>query len=665
MSSSNYSINLLGSAIDVSSIVENLMYLERAPVRDMESKISSLEEKVSAYQSLNTKLSALSDKLNSILFADGDVPLAPQYTYSERLAESIFAKCTMVSSDEDIVSATASAAAGGGTYSITVGSLAQAQTSVSSSFADATSTSLGTGTITISKAGGDPVSITINSSNSTLSGLRDAINNSQAGVTATIINDGSSTPYRLMITANDTGSANSFALTSSLSGGEAISFSQTQGAADAQFTVNGVSLTKSSNTISDVINGVTFTLRNVSTGPISIHAERDVDSIVGALEEFVTAYNAVSSFINSQFSYSADSGSAGVLAGDSTLRRVQSMLQNPLVQSAKNQYTNFSVASQVGLEFNRDGSLTLNEAEFRQEFENNFTAVAALFLGNGTPAGGVTVSDSRVSYSGKTAVTQAGTYAIQIDALAQQASAIANQSITSLLQDETLTINYGTATAVVYLLQNDSLTTILSKISNELNAQGIAVVAKDDGAGKINLSTNSYGSSEILSIVSNRDDIAGSTGFGTIPVVVSGTDIAGTINGHAALGNGLTLTGAGGQPEEGLSVSISQTTAGNYGSVTVASETEGVTGTSILMSLFNALDGLTDSLSSPIAHATDGLNKNIVSLNDQIAAYELRLAKREEYLTAQFDAADQALRLLTVAQSSLAGQINSLSSNSK
>ena len=145
--------------------------------------------------------------------------------------------------------------------------------------------------------------------------------------------------------------------------------------------------------------------------------------------------------------------------------------------------------------------------------------------------------------------------------------------------------------------------------------------------------------------------------------MVSGTDIAGTINGHSAAGYGLTLTGASGQPEEGLSASISQTTTGNYGTVTVASDTGGVAGASILMNLFSSLHGLTDTLSGPIVNATDGLKKNIESLNDQISSYEDRLSKREEILTAEYDKADQALKLMTVTQSSLQSQINSLSQN--
>jgi flagellar hook-associated protein 2 len=289
--------------------------------------------------------------------------------------------------------------------------------------------------------------------------------------------------------------------------------------------------------------------------------------------------------------------------------------------------------------------------------------VAALFLGNGTQAGGMTASDRRVHFGGKTSATLTGTYAIQIDALAQQASAVGGRvlDLAGLSQNETLTLSDGNATAVVLLAQLDTLPDVLSKINSSLVAQGIAATASDDGTGRIKISSTNYGSSQSLTISSDQGDLPGTTGFGTTPLTVTGTDIAGTINGHSATGSALTLTGAAGQPEEGLSLAISQTTTGSYGSVTLASDTAGVAGASVLMGMFSALDGLMDSLSGPITMATDGLKKNIDSLKDQIDEYEVRLAAREKLLTAEYDRADQALRLLTVTQASLSNQINALS----
>lgn len=653
-------VNLIGSTLDVPSIVDSFIYVESAPVRSMESQVSTLQSKASALQNLNTRLSSLSDKVSSFLFGDAEVPLSKPFSFYDRLAKSAFSKCIATSSAEDAISASSSNAATTGAYSITVSSLAQAQSYASAGFADATSPLAGTGTITIARGDSDPLVITINSTNNTLTGIRNAINNARAGVTATIINDGSSAPYKLLLTANDTGTANSFTVTENLTGGQQLALQQKVAAADAHFTVNGIDIVKGSNSVSDVIDGVTFTLKAETAGPVTINVDRDVDSIVASFNEIIAAYNEVNSFLNSQFTYNPTTKKAGVLSGDSTLRYIQSKLHSDVTQGVSNRFSNFRVASQVGLDFGRDGSLKLNESKFREALADDFTGVAALFLGDGTPSGGATAADNRVTYNGKTEATQAGTYEILIDRLAEQAVATGSQPITTLTADETLTITSPEGSAVITLLENDSLDTVLSKINNELAAQWMSIIATDDGSGRIRIATNGYGSSQTFTIFSDRDGSAGSTGFASAPMEAVGVDIGGTINGHAAIGQGLNLSGAEGEPEEGLSLTIAQTSIGYYGTVTVASDSQGTEGASLLMNLVTRLDGLTDPLSGPIHHASDAINQNIRSINEQITKYQERLEIRRMLLTEQFNRADQALRLLSVAQSSLGSQLSSL-----
>jgi flagellar hook-associated protein 2 len=657
---SSSSINLISSAIDVTSIVDNLIYVDSAPVRQMQSQTTTLQSKVSAFQTLNTKLSALSNKVNTLLFGSTSAPLLNPYLYYDRLADSTFAQCKVTSSDDSLISAKASNATDGGDYSITVSNLAQARTLASANFADTTATKTGTGTITITSGSNDPVTITVNESNNTLTGIYSAINAANAGVTATIINDGTSSPYRLLIKAKDTGTANSFTVSDNLSGGQALNLTEKQAAADAQFIINGVGITKSSNTISDVINGVTFTLKSKTASAVTLHIEKDIDSIVTALKEFASAYNDINTFIKNQFAYNASTKSAGLLSGDSTLRRIQDELQRQVTQTVSNRYTSYYVANRVGLEFNRDGTLSIDEAQLRSALSEDFTGVAALFLGDGTPSGSVSVTDSRVTYSARTEATQAGTYSLEISGLAQKAVALGGQQVTTLAADEQLRIDSGTGSAVVNLLQDDSLATILLKINNELSAQGMGITATDDGTGKIKISSNSFGSDQTFTVISDKDGGSGTTGFGSTPVAAAGTDITGTINGHAATGNGLRLSGGIGQPEDGLSVNIAQTQTGSYGSITIASVAQGVEGSSILMNLQSILHGITDPLSGPIHNSTDALNQSINALNKQITAYQSRLEVRKALLTAEFQKADEALRLLSVTQSSLSSQIAKL-----
>jgi flagellar hook-associated protein 2 len=222
----------------------------------------------------------------------------------------------------------------------------------------------------------------------------------------------------------------------------------------------------------------------------------------------------------------------------------------------------------VGLEFNK----TAPVSEQKLGSLSIFTSVAALFLGDGTASGGATASDNRVTYNGKTAATQAGTYNIQINTLAQQASVLGAQEVTPLSGAETLTVTYGASSIGIDLSAGDSLDIVLGKINSALSSAGIAATATNDGANRIQISTNAYGSSQTITVESDGDGSLGTTGFGTTPSVGNGVDIAGTIGGNDAIGNGLTLTGASGLPEEGLSLTISQTTTGSYGTITVASD---------------------------------------------------------------------------------------------
>lgn len=651
------SIDLISNQIDVASIVDGLMKLEHQPVDKLQTQANALQSKVSAYQSLNTKLSAMSDKVNTILYGKTEAPFTQPYSFEDRLSKSVFAKCTATSSDESKLTAEASNVNVSGIYNLTVSSLAQAQASKSTGLADKDTTSVGIGSITINIGQKDPATIAIDASNNTLWGLQRAINDAKLGITATVVNDGSATPYKLLISSESTGTANAFTISTNLSGGSAISFSNSQTAEDAEFVVNGISIKKSSNTIDDVINGVTLKLKDKTTGPVKLNLANDQDSVVSAINDLVTTYNSVNYYINGQFTYNASTKSAGVLAGDATLRDVQSKLQAQLAQGISNRYTSLGVTGQAGLEFNRDGSLTLNETKFRDALSSDFTSVAALFLGDGTVAGKATASDRRVTYDTKTDKTQSGTYDVTINSLAEQASAIGKQDITSLGANETLSISDGTTTALVDLKQDDSLDAILIKINTTFSTQGIAATASKDGTGKIKIATSGYGSSQELTIFSDQYNADGTTGFGTTPITVNGKDIAGKIGDHNATGKGFSLTGAE-PPEQGLSLSIAQTTLGGYGKVTVAPDAEGVEGSSILLNLASMLHGITDSLSGPIHNAVDGLNSNIKNLNDTISSSEERLSARREILENEYNAANQALKLMQVNQSQLTASLS-------
>ncbi len=654
--SSTSSLNLVTPQIDVGTIVDSLITAASAPVTQMQNEASTFQSRISSYQTLNTKLSTFLTNVDNIMYA-GEVPFyeAPG-SFQERLNQSVFSSAKATSSNENALTASAGKNAASGTYNVTVGKLAVAQTDLADGFNDVSTTLTGTGTLQFSTAGG-PVTVTIDSTNNTLQGVMQAINAKKAGITASIINDGTSAPYRLIVTSDQTGKANAFTLTDNLTGGNALNMAEKVSADDAHVIVNGIDIYRGSNTISDVIPDLTLNLAGLDTTTVKVGP--DLDSMVSSLKDLVSAYNDINTYIANQTLYDPQTKTAGVLSGDASLRDIQSRLQAIVTQSVSNSYTSYSVLSQAGVSFNNDGSLSFNETKFRDAATSDLTSVAALFLGNGS------VTDNRVTYKSQTPATQAGTYAIEVTALATQAKVTGAQQVSApgLSGDEKLTITYGSSPSIdVQLAAGDVLATILDKLNSAFSSAGIAATASDDGSGKIKISTTGSGSSESITIQSDQASAPGTTGFGQVPTTANGTDIAGTINGHAANGNGFVLTGGATFPEEGLNLTIEQTSTGSYGSITV---TEGATnpeGASPLVNLETTLKSITDPLNGPIHNATDSLNQNIRSLNDRISDYQARLEVQRELLTAEYNQADTALRMLTLNQSSLSAQVNSLGS---
>jgi len=230
--------------------------------------------------------------------------------------------------------------------------------------------------------------------NPTIRDLQDAINKADAGVVASIMYDG--TDYRLMVSSKETGLANKFLFGGSLAGTELDFFvPDGQDARDAELTLNGVDITSSSNTVKDVVEGVTLYLNNVSkiTGytndptpkPIyettRLDVQVDNDAVISAISEMISAYNAVTGYINYQFTYNTSTQSSGVLAGDWTLRNVQSKLQSIISSGAMPAGSDYKSINQLGISYNKDGSLSLDESKLRAALDDNFDAVTQFFLG--------------------------------------------------------------------------------------------------------------------------------------------------------------------------------------------------------------------------------------------------------------------------------------------
>ncbi|MFZ5537281.1 MAG: flagellar filament capping protein FliD [Pseudomonadota bacterium] len=277
-----------------------------------------------------------------------------------------------------------------GSYSIEVLSLARAEKMVSSGLASA-STVVGTGTLTLG-VGGNSFSVTIDASNNTLAGIRDAINNASGniGVSATIVNadDGSGgTVSKLVLTAKETGTANALSVSISdddgnnadASGLSGLAMTQLVAAQDAVIRVDGQTVTRSSNTISDAVSGLTFNLKAVTTSPVTAQVSADSEEVVKALQGFVDSYNSLRQVMSDLGRYDPATKKAAELTGDATLRNLQQQLRRDLTSNVSSVSGGVDSLAGIGIEIDRYGAMKLNSAKLSEAMNGNPAVVSDLF----------------------------------------------------------------------------------------------------------------------------------------------------------------------------------------------------------------------------------------------------------------------------------------------
>jgi len=365
------SIGGIVSGIDTDSMVATLVAAARAPQDVMKTQLGEVEEQKDAYEALRTKMDDLLTALEAI-----DTP-------AELRAS------TGSSSDESTVTVAVDGDAVPGRYSLTVSQLASSATSVSDGFADKSTTgTIAEGTFSVTYAG-VTTSMTIDSTNSSLSDMADLINESVDGVTAYVMDTGDATsPYRLVVAGDDTGSSN--ALTLDMSGltgaGGVPAFTETSTAQDALLTVNGVSVTSADNVVDGVVQGVTFTLEDVTTAATTVTVAGDTDTTVANIKTFVEAYNTVRSYINTHRAFDSDAGIKGEFVGEGSVVALMSALQTT-VGTRYASGTLFNSLSEIGIKTKQNGTLEIDDDTLEAAVSDASDDVAALFATDSTSFG--------------------------------------------------------------------------------------------------------------------------------------------------------------------------------------------------------------------------------------------------------------------------------------
>lgn len=362
----------LVSGIDSNSIITKLMELERRPVTLLEDKRTTLSNEKAAWQEVSSKMLTFKTAANDIATSSKFASRSATFTSNN-------------ASGADPITVSAGSTSTDGAYNIKVNQLAQTQKSATNEGFSSSTSALGLqGTISINGS----TNVTV-SSTDTLSGIMDAINNSGAGVTASIFNAGTSASpqYRLMLAGSDTGVSNAFTVSYNNSGGSSsISFSTTQAAQDASLTFDGVAITKSSNSISDIITGATINLKTAGSGTITMAT--DQSGVLAKVQNFVDKYNDVMGYIAEQLAYDQTNQTKGTLFGNATLMTMQNQLRSivnmtiPGLDPANSDI--LSSLSQVGIQTDVNNQLTLDTATFTDALTNKFSQVSRLFASGGS-----------------------------------------------------------------------------------------------------------------------------------------------------------------------------------------------------------------------------------------------------------------------------------------
>jgi flagellar hook-associated protein 2 len=465
----------VGSGLDLSTLLDQLTTAEQAPLTVIQQQQSSYQTKLSAYGQLQSMLAAF------------------QGTANQLSKPSFFNAATATSSNTNVLTATGSNTAAAGSYAVNVTALAQAQSLVSTGQVKQ-DVAIGTGNIhidfgtisggTLDANAASPTygkytgagftantsltgfDITIDSSNNTLQGIRDAINKANAGVTASIINDGSGAPYRLVLNSNNTGATNSMRISvTSSDGTSALSnlvandpagtqnLQQTVAAQNATLTVNNISIQSASNQVSGALQGVTLSL--AQTGTSNVVVQRDTASIQNGVQAFVTAYNNLQKAATSLSAYDPATQTGSPLTGDGVLRTIQSQIRGVLnTPQPGSGSTPITALAQVGVAFQLDGTLALDTTKLTKAMNDNPSGVAALF-GN---------DDGKSGYGNQLSAT--------ITALTSSNGALTaatdgiNRSLKDLSDQYSATQGRVNATIANYRAQFTQLDLIMSQMKN-------------------------------------------------------------------------------------------------------------------------------------------------------------------------------------------------------
>ena len=626
----------IGSGLDVESLVSQLVSADITPAATRLSiKEARFQAEISAFGTLKSAVAAFQGSISSVNAVA---------TYQSKAASTTL-------SDKVQVSATSSAS--NGDYNVTVSALAEAQSLVANATFSDLSDTVGSGTLTLS-SGGSNTTIVIDSTNNTLAGVAQAINESGGPATAAVVNDG--TNYRLTIVANSSGTSNAVTVavddadgtdadSSNLSRLATANLTETNAAVDAALKINGLDITSATNTVSTAIDGVTLTLKAVTSTDESakISVSDNTSAITSAVSGFVDGYNELVKALEGLSAYDADTQVASALAGDSTLRSILRSIRSTINEEIVNVVSGSNSLVDLGITTDSNGNLQQDADALSAVIANNPMDVATVFADVGRSA------NTNFRFVNSTDATVEGTYRLRGSDTSSPASLSGSAIITTfkfngsdLPANFNIAVDGGSARAISLTGNYGSLANLLTEINSQLSAAPALGLTATESSGVLVFTSSSTGSASSVTI-SGADAGAIATLKLADGTSSGSSDFSYTLGGSSVTLDAKdgTYTGSTSTPVSGLEFSLRINGSGDLGDVVF---TRG-----IASQLDDLLTSILDS-AGLIESKIDGLEESIDDIEAQRERLDLRAVVLEDRYRLQFNSLETLISQLNGTQ---------------
>jgi len=645
-----------GSGIDTTQLIADLVAAQRENADTvLTARQTAVEAKISGLSTISSALSAFSTALGSLVNSGA---LGRQVISSD--TSSIALSLDGTGSPPSL------------SHSIEVTQLAQRQTIASAPVVDRNA-AIGEGTLTINfgtLSGTFPtpsgftagsaaaVTITIGPENNSLVGLQQAINAADAGLTASIVEDASGAR---LIVRGETGAEQAFTIDAD-AGLEAFEFGPgtsgmtwTAEAKNAVVVVDGVTVQRSTNSITDLVPGLKMDLMKVTDTPVTISSDYDATTLKTAVSNYVDVYNELIGLLAEQTRAGTSTTEAGALAGDRTTRDLKRTLADLSTKTLLTDGAGPSSLAEIGIKTNRDGTLSIDDTMLTNAVTNHPGRVHDMFVP------GQSSSSPLVEVASSLGAAKAGIYAVT-DIVAATSGKLtgaaapsafdtpvvidaANKSFTVMLDGrQSLTINlpegsYASGAALAAALQtaiNDD---------SVLKSFGLSLTAAWDGSA-FSFTSNGVGSTSGVTLVSLDGTLAATLGL-DVPTATAGTNASGKIAGVDAIGIGNRLIAASSSAASGLALDVLG--SASSATITVRSTVAGLI-TDMQKQLSAAGGGFTTT--------SERLAKEAEAIAEEQERVEARSLALEERLTIQFAAMERAIAAFNSTQEYMKQQID-------